>query len=155
AGTTVLMATHDVELVRSRGHRVVELRAGRIVADLPATAPMSSNGAAARLIADRHRRDLGLRAPIGRLSAFSLGYGPPPPAPLRPERTPLGLRARAARIAQVALGYRPAPAAALPNGAWKPPAKVVERLATNGHGNGPTVPRPAAARQAARAEEAG
>jgi len=155
AGTTVLMATHDVELVRSRGHRVVELRAGRIVADLPATAPMSSNGAAARLIADRHRRDLGLRAPIGRLMQFALGYVPPPPAPLRPERTPLGLKARAARIAQVALGYRPAPAAALPNGAWKPPAKVVERLATNGHGNGPTVPRPAAARQAARAEEAG
>src|SRR5215472_1392132 len=155
AGTTVVVATHDVELVRSRGHRVVELRAGRIVADRPATAPISSNGAAARLIADGHRRDLGIRGPIGTLMQFALGYLPPPPAPPAPERTPLDLKGLAARIAQVALGYRPAPAGVLPNGAWKPPAEVVERLTTNGQGIRSTVPPPAAARRAARAEEAG
>ena len=155
AGTTVVLATHDVELVRSRGHRVVELRAGRIVGDRPATMPMSSNGAAGRLIADRHRRDLGLGASVGRLMQFALGYSPPP-APLpAPERMHLGFKARAARVAQLALGYRPAPAATRPNGAWKPPTEVVERLATDGHWNGSIVPLPSVPRQPAQAEEAG
>jgi len=36
AGTTVVVATHDQELARSRGARTVQLREGRVVADLPA-----------------------------------------------------------------------------------------------------------------------
>ncbi|HZU17597.1 MAG TPA: ABC transporter ATP-binding protein, partial [Candidatus Dormibacteraeota bacterium] len=35
AGTTVVIATHDRELARSRGARTVELREGRVVADRP------------------------------------------------------------------------------------------------------------------------
>ena len=35
AGTAVLMATHDLELIRHSHHRVVELDAGRVVADTP------------------------------------------------------------------------------------------------------------------------
>jgi ABC-type ATPase involved in cell division len=33
AGTVVLMATHDLDLVRQAGHRVLELRDGRLVFD--------------------------------------------------------------------------------------------------------------------------
>src|SRR5437879_5528680 len=50
AGTTVVVATHDVELALSRPHRVVELREGRIVADMPARAPLLGNGTAAALV---------------------------------------------------------------------------------------------------------
>ena len=36
AGTAVLMATHDLELVRRAGYRTIEISEGRIVADHPA-----------------------------------------------------------------------------------------------------------------------
>jgi cell division transport system ATP-binding protein len=36
AGTAVLMATHDLDLVRRAGLRTIEMHAGRIVADVPA-----------------------------------------------------------------------------------------------------------------------
>jgi cell division transport system ATP-binding protein len=132
AGTTVVVATHDLGFVESRGHRVIELREGQVVADRPATAPISSNGAAARLILERQRRRAGLRARVARVAQFALGYTPPPLPPPRPERTRPGLRARAARIVQVALGHQPQPAVGHRNGAWKAPGAVVERLAPNG-----------------------
>src|SRR5262252_1448070 len=151
SGTTVVVATHDVDLVANRGHRVIELRAGRIVTDRPATAVVWSNGAAARLIAERHRRPR-LRAVLGGIAQFALGYTPPPPPPPKPERT-VRFRERAARIAQVALGYeRPAPHH---NGAWKPPTEVVERLASTGHGNGSSTPLPALAPVAPPAKDPG
>ena len=153
AGTTVVVATHDVELVASRGHRVIELRAGRIVADRPATAVLWSNGAAARLIAERHRRPR-LRAAVGGIAQFALGYTPPPPPPPKPERTPVRFRERAARIAQVALGYGPEQLSHR-NGAWKPPTEVVERLASSGRGNGSSTPLPAMAPVAPLPKESG
>src|SRR5437764_1362266 len=36
AGAAVIVATHDLELARTRPHRVLELRRGRLVADTPA-----------------------------------------------------------------------------------------------------------------------
>lgn len=38
SGTVVVMATHDLDLVRSAGYRVIELRDGRLVFDSAATA---------------------------------------------------------------------------------------------------------------------
>src|SRR5215470_218982 len=104
-GTTVVVATHDVGFVETRGRRVIELREGQVVADHPATAPISSNDAAACLMVEQRGRSAGLRARIGKVAQFALGYTPPPqPAP-RSERPRLGLKAGVARIAQVALGY--------------------------------------------------
>ena len=40
-GTTVLIATHDLELVAAFGERVLELDQGRLVADRPAREPVS------------------------------------------------------------------------------------------------------------------
>ncbi len=39
AGTVVVMATHDLDLVRSAGHRVIELRDGMLVFDSSAVTP--------------------------------------------------------------------------------------------------------------------
>ncbi|HXM54749.1 MAG TPA: ATP-binding cassette domain-containing protein, partial [Candidatus Dormibacteraeota bacterium] len=61
AGTTVVVATHDVELAKARPHRILELREGRIVADRPARAPLPGNGTAAALLAARHLARPGLR----------------------------------------------------------------------------------------------
>jgi len=152
AGTTVVVATHDVGFVESRGRRVIELREGQVVADHPATAPISSTEAAARLMVEQRKRSAGLRARIGKVAQFALGYTPPPPRAPKPERTRLGLKAGVARIAQVALGYQPRPAAAHPNGAWRAPRAIVESLAPNGGGGGssslppapPVPPRPVA-----------
>ena len=41
AGTAVLMATHDLELVRRTGYRTVELHHGRLVADVPRNASLA------------------------------------------------------------------------------------------------------------------
>jgi cell division transport system ATP-binding protein len=47
AGTAVLMATHDLELVRRAGYRAIELSEGRIVGDVPrGAAPRSDIQAA-------------------------------------------------------------------------------------------------------------
>jgi cell division transport system ATP-binding protein len=47
AGTAVLMATHDLELVRRAGYRAIELSGGRIVGDVPrGTAPRADVQAA-------------------------------------------------------------------------------------------------------------
>ena len=43
AGTAVLMATHDLELVRRAGFRTLELQQGRLVADVPRN-PAASGG---------------------------------------------------------------------------------------------------------------
>src|SRR5262249_13119704 len=84
AGTTVVVATHDVGFVESRGRRVIELREGQVVADHPATAPISSTEAAARLMVEQRTRSAGLRARIGKGAQVALGDTPPPlPAPGR------------------------------------------------------------------------
>ena len=145
AGTTVVVATHDLGFVESRGRRVIELREGQVVADRPAATPISSNGAAARLVLERQGRRAGLRARAGKVAQFALGYTPPPPPAPRPERTRLGPRALAARIVQVALGYQPLAAVAHHDGAWKAPGAVVERLAPNGGGSGASRMPPAPA----------
>ena len=134
-GTTVVVATHDVGFVETRGRRVIELREGQVVADRPATAPISSNGAANRRLMERQRRRGGLRRRFSKVAQFALGYVPPPRPATRPERPRLGLRERAARVAQVALGYQPPTAVTHPNGAWKAPRVVVERLAPDGGGS--------------------
>src|SRR5207248_3538018 len=84
AGTTVVVATHDVELAMARPHRIVELREGRIVADRPARAPQPGKGAADALLAARHLARPGLRARTGKVMQVVLGYRPPPPARPRP-----------------------------------------------------------------------
>src|SRR5262249_55315915 len=114
AGTTVVVATHDVAFVESRGRGVIELREGQVVADHPATAPITSNEAAARLMVEQRTRSAGLRARIGKVAQLALGYTPPPlPAPER-ERTRLGLKGGIARIPQVALAHPPPPPAPHP-----------------------------------------
>ena len=146
AGTTVVVATHDVELALSRAHRVVELREGRIVADMPARAPLLGNGTAAALVAARHRAAPGLGARTGQLMQFVLGCTPPPPPAPRRRVTVL---ARGGQVAQFVLGYTPPPAparsaarAAPARGAWAPPRQVLERMAVServtgsGDGNG-------------------
>jgi len=145
AGTTVLVATHDVDLAMARPHRIIELREGRIVADRPARAPLPGNGTAASLLAARHAARPGLRIRTGRLMRRVLGYVPPPPPPGQP-RPRLSLRVRAGQVTQVVLGYLPPPAPARratpARGAWSPPREVVDRLTTNGvldvpaYGNG-------------------
>src|SRR5262245_9545857 len=135
AGTTVVVATHDVGFVESRGRRVIELREGQVVGDRPATAPISSNGAANRRVMERQRRRGELRRRFSKVAQFALGYVPPPRPATGPERPRLGLRARAARVAQVALGYQPPTAVTHPNGAWRAPRVVVERLPPNGGGS--------------------
>jgi cell division transport system ATP-binding protein len=140
AGTTVIVATHDVELARARPHRIIELREGRIVADLPARAPLPGNGAAASLLAARHLARPGLRARTGRAMQLLLGYTPPPP-PVR-RRPQVGIRVRAGRATQFVLGYAPPPRSrrrALPaRAAWTPPREVLERLTATGPANGST-----------------
>jgi cell division transport system ATP-binding protein len=135
AGTTVVVATHDVEMALSRPHRIIELREGRIVADMPARAPMLGNGTASALLAARHRatRSLGTRA--GELMQFVLGYTPPPPPVPRPRVRVL------ARGAQFVLGYEaPPPPKPRPRGpatgAWTPPREVLDRISTSQTVNG-------------------
>ncbi|HYW24449.1 MAG TPA: permease-like cell division protein FtsX [Terriglobales bacterium] len=132
AGTTVVVATHDVELALSRPHRVIELREGRIVADMPARAPLPGNGTAAALLAARHHRGPGLGERTGQLMQLVLGYTPPPPPDPRPR---VSVRARGGQVAQFVLGYetppRPRPPARPPaRGPWVPPREVLDRLAT-------------------------
>ncbi len=143
AGTAVIVATHDLELTRTRSYRVVELRQGRIVADRPAQVQLASPTEVARLMAAR-RRPQGLRRRIGRVAQFVLGYTPPPPRPRRPRRPRpvprrrLRLGDRIGRVARLVLGHqRPPPRErrAGPAGAWQPPRQVLDRLA-NGHVNG-------------------
>jgi cell division transport system ATP-binding protein len=140
AGTTVVVATHDVELALSRPHRVIELREGRIVADTPARAPLLGNGTAAALLASRHHAGPGLGARTGRLMQLVLGYTPPPPPAPRPK---VSVMARGGQVVQFVLGYAtppPArPAARVPaRGPWVPPREVLDRLATNVTVNGGT-----------------
>jgi cell division transport system ATP-binding protein len=133
AGTTVVVATHDLELALSRPHRVVELREGRVVADRPARAPLPGNGTAAALLAARHRAQRGLGARVGDVMQLVLGYTPPPP-PLRP-RPRLGAWAGVGRLSQLVLGYTSPPARQrqpAARGAWTPPREVMDRLSTNG-----------------------
>jgi cell division transport system ATP-binding protein len=136
AGTTVVVATHDVELALSRPHRVIELREGRIVADLPARAPLLGNGTAAGLVAARHRRGPSLGDRTGRVMQVVLGYTPPPPPAPRPK---VSVLARGGQVVQFVLGYQtPPPPRARParvpvNGGWTPPREVLEHLATNGN----------------------
>jgi cell division transport system ATP-binding protein len=135
AGTTVVVATHDVELALSRPHRIIELREGRIVADLPARAPLLGNGTAAGLVAARHRRGPSLGDRTGRVMQVVLGYTPPPPPAPRPR---VSVVARGGQVVQFVLGYQtPPPPRARParvpvNGGWTPPREVLEHLATNG-----------------------
>src|SRR5215469_4235486 len=98
AGTTVVVATHDIELALSRPHRVIELREGRIVADLPAKVGPIGQGAAAALLAAHHLVRPGLREHTGRLMRVVLGYTPPPP-PAQP-RPRLSVKVRAGQVAQ-------------------------------------------------------
>jgi cell division transport system ATP-binding protein len=49
AGTAVLMATHNLELVRKTNYRVIELDHGRIVFDSSAAAPQRPSAAIAAL----------------------------------------------------------------------------------------------------------
>ena len=131
AGTTVVVATHDQDLVRSRPYRVVELREGRIVSDSPATSPIQSNGAAGARAARRPRPGR-FKAALVSLIRLALGYTPPP-APQRSRlrrRAPLAVGTRSARIVRFVLGYR-APISSRVNGAWKPPKAMV-----SGNGNG-------------------
>jgi cell division transport system ATP-binding protein len=136
AGTTVVVATHDVELALSRPHRIIELREGRIVADLPARAPLLGNGTAAGLVAARHRRGPSLGDRTGRVMRVVLGYTPPPPPAPRPR---VSVLARGGQVVQFVLGYQapPPPRARLArvpvNGGWTPPREVLEHLATNGN----------------------
>jgi cell division transport system ATP-binding protein len=134
AGTTVVVATHDVELALSRQHRVIELREGRIVADMPARAPLLGNGTAAALLAARHHAGPSLGARTGRLMQVVLGYTPPPPPAPRPR---VSARTRGGQMVQFVLGYEtpppPRPPARVPaRGAWVPPREVLDRMATNG-----------------------
>ena len=146
AGTTVVVATHDLGFVESRGRRVIELRQGQVIADRPATAPISSNGAADRRIMERQRRRGRLRRRFSKVAQFALGYTPPPRPATRPEEPRLGLRALAARVARVVLGYQTPTAVTHPNGAWKAPRAVVGRLGPNGGGGSSRPPqRPPAA----------
>ena len=134
AGTTVVVATHDVELARARPHRIIELREGRIIAECPTLAPLPGNGAAATLLAARHDARRCLRARTGSAMRLLLGYTPPPP-PAHP-RPQLGIRVRAGIATQFVLGYTPpppAPGRAVPaRGAWTPPREVLERLVATG-----------------------
>jgi cell division transport system ATP-binding protein len=146
AGSTVVVATHDVELAMARSHRIIELREGRISADRPARAPLPGNGMAAALLAARHRARPGLGVRTGRVMRVVLGYTPPPP-PAQPRRR-VSIMVRAGQVSQVLLGYLPppppAPRALPARGAWSPPREVVERLTekvalnglANGNGNG-------------------
>lgn len=146
-GTTVVVATHDVDLALSRPHRVIELRQGRLVADRPARARMPGHRASARASATRYRPRPGARQRLARAAQFVLGYEAPPPPPPRPKPDPAPRRSlltRAGGLVQAVLGYqRPAPAAKVvkkkaktsATGAWRPPAEVVARL-SNGHANG-------------------
>jgi cell division transport system ATP-binding protein len=139
SGTTVIVATHDLDVALARPHRVVELREGRIVADRPARAPIPGNGSAAALLAARRGARVGLGERTGRVMRFVLGYTPPPP-PLTP-RQRLTMRARAGQVTQVVLGYDspPSPPGRRPaaqQGGWTPPAHVLDRLAANGAHNG-------------------
>ena len=144
AGTTVVVATHDVDLAMARPHRIIELREGRILVDRPARAPLPGNGAAAGLLAARRAARPGLRARTGRAMQLLLGYTPPPP-PARP-RPPRSIRVRAGRATRFVLGYIPPPPSRRRStparGAWTPPREVVERLATSGPVNGTTNGRP-------------
>lgn len=146
AGTTVVVATHDVELVRGRPHRVIELHEGRIVADRAATTPILSNGAAARPVAQRNGSSRGLRARVAGAARLALGYTPLPPAApkQKAEKRHLSLRARAGRTLQVALGYRPV--GPHTDGAWQPPNQVAQQLPPNGQGSG-SASSPLAARE--------
>jgi cell division transport system ATP-binding protein len=133
AGTTVVVATHDVELALARPHRVIELREGRIVADMPARAPLLGNGTAAALLAARHRRPPTLGARTGRLMQVVLGYTPPPPPAPRPR---LGVKTRSGQVAQFVLGYQVPPPRrqrprVQPRGSWTPPREVLDRMAAN------------------------
>src|SRR5215472_5285470 len=129
AGTTVVVATHDLDLALARPHRVVELREGRIVADRPARAPLPGNGTAAVLLAARHHAGPTLSARTGRLMQLVLGYTPPPPPAPRPK---VSVMARGGRVVQFVLGYaappRTRPSARVPaKGAWVPPREVLDR----------------------------
>jgi cell division transport system ATP-binding protein len=155
AGTTVVVATHDLELALARPHRVVELREGRIMADRPARAPLPGNGSAAAMLAARHQAQRGMGVRLGEAMQLVLGYTPPPlPIRSRPPRP--GVRVRAEKLSRLVLAYTPLPAVRprprgaktgggkTGRGAWSPPREVVERLASNssltvtanGHANG-------------------
>jgi cell division transport system ATP-binding protein len=158
AGTTVVVATHDLDLALTRPHRVIELREGRIVADRPARVGPLGNGTAAALLAARRQRKPGLRDHTGRLMRVVLGYTPPPP-PAAPRRK-LSVRVRAGQVAQFLLGYETPPrprsrralaaaaatAATAVSAGWTAPAEVLERLtapaengsngSNGGHANG-------------------
>ena len=98
AGTAVVVATHDLELARTRPYRVVELRQGKVVADHPARpTPASSNGSSARPAPDAPPDDGPIEEPedgwlgrsgkmIGRFFQLVLGYMPPPEPPPKPPR---------------------------------------------------------------------
>jgi cell division transport system ATP-binding protein len=134
AGTTVVVATHDVDLALSRPHRVIELREGRIVADTPARAPLLGNGTAAALVAARHHVGPSLGERTGHLMQLVLGYTPPPPPAPRPK---VSVMARGGQVVQFVLGYATPPAArpasrAPARGAWVPPREVLDRLDTSG-----------------------
>jgi cell division transport system ATP-binding protein len=139
AGTTVVVATHDIELVRTRPHRVIELHEGRIVADRAATTPILSDGAAATRVAQRNGSGPGLRARVAGAARLALGYTPPPPAApsQKPRKPHLSLRVRAGRTLQVALGYRPV--GPHTDGAWQPPNQVAQQLRPNGQGSGSAI----------------
>jgi cell division transport system ATP-binding protein len=150
AGTTVVVATHDVELALSRPHRVIELREGRIVADTPARAPMLGNGSAAALLAARHHAGPSLGTRTGRLMQVVLGYTPPPPAAPRPKvsaaanggHTRGTSAAMGTRVVQFVLGYTTPPSRpstrAPAKGAWVPPREVLDRVDTTLTVNGVT-----------------
>src|SRR5215472_13527406 len=99
-----------------------------------------------RRIMERQRRRGRLRRRFSKVAQFALGYTPPPRPATRPEEPRLGLRALAARVARVVLGYQTPAAVTHPNGAWKAPRAVVERLGPNGGGGSSRPPqRPPAA----------
>jgi cell division transport system ATP-binding protein len=118
-GTAVVVATHDLELARTRPHRVIELRQGRVVADHPARpTPVGSNGSGAGWRAPEPADDAPIEEPedgllrrtgkqIGRFFQLVLGYVPPPAPPPKPPRPPrvrkprqgLRLRQRLAKLA--------------------------------------------------------
>jgi cell division transport system ATP-binding protein len=58
SGTAVIMATHNLELVRSADYRVIELDKGRLVFDSAESAPPPSPATGSRAVGGRGRRDL-------------------------------------------------------------------------------------------------
>jgi cell division transport system ATP-binding protein len=106
AGATVIVATHDLELARTRPYRVLELSRGQVVADTPGRrvpdngAPMPLPDPAAADGPEMLPEEHPVRDRLGAFSRWALGYVQPPPvepngkSPRAPKVKPAAKRPR-------------------------------------------------------------